>query len=92
MLETNNFTAMDNKMIPKTFLNTDMMPGPNNFSNLPALRNTKYTIIMFKMMAMMMLISPNSARNAKTVVNEPAPAINGKAIGTMDADSGVESR
>lgn len=41
MLETNSFTAMDNKIIPNTFLNTDMMPGPNNFSNLPAFLNTK---------------------------------------------------
>src|SRR5690625_6112744 len=42
------------------------------------------------MMAMMMLMSWNSALRVKTVVKEPAPATSGKAIGTMEADSGFD--
>lgn len=41
MFETNNFTAIDNKIIPNTFLKTDMIPGPNSFSNLPAFLKTR---------------------------------------------------
>lgn len=92
MLETNNLTAMDNKITPNTFLRTDIMPGPNNRSRRPAFISTKYTIIMLRMMAMMMLISANSARKVSTVVSDPAPAMSGNAIGTIDADSGVVSR
>lgn len=47
---------------------------------------------MLRMMAMMILISPNSALSARTVVKEPAPAINGNAIGTMEAACGAVSR
>lgn len=91
MLATNNLTAMDKRMIPNTFFKTDMIPGPNNFSNLPAFLKTKYTIIILRIMAMIMLISAYPARKESTVVKEPAPAINGKAIGTIEADSGSES-
>ena len=38
----------------------------------------------------MMLMSWNSALRVKTVVNEPAPATSGNAIGTMEADSGFD--
>lgn len=33
-----------------------------------------------------MLISANCERSESTVVNDPAPATNGNAIGTMDAE------
>lgn len=47
---------------------------------------------MLRMMAMMMLMSPNSARKVSTVVKEPAPAMSGNAIGTIDAACGAVSR
>jgi len=37
---------------------------------------------------MMILIVSNSARNERRVVKEPAPAISGKAMGTMEAPEG----
>ncbi len=37
---------------------------------------------------MMILMVSNSARNESSVVNDPAPAISGNAIGTMEAPEG----
>ena len=50
--------------------------------------STKYTITILRNRAMIMLMVSNSARKESKVVNEPAPAISGKAIGTMDAPEG----
>ena len=40
---------------------------------------------------MIIFISSNSALNDNSVVKVPAPAIKGKAIGTIEAVSGVSS-
>src|SRR5690625_6275714 len=42
------------------------------------------------MMAMIMIMTLNSTIRVKTVVKEPSPATSGKAIGTMEADSGFD--
>lgn len=40
MFETNNFTAIDNKITPNTFCKTDISPGPKILSRAPAFLRT----------------------------------------------------
>lgn len=47
--------------------------------------STVYTMATLITMAIMMLITWYSARKDNSEVNVPAPAINGKAIGTIEA-------
>ncbi len=58
------------------------------FSTLSVDLNTKYTTMILSTKAIMMLMESNSARNESMVVKDPAPAIRGKAIGTMLAPAG----
>ena len=53
--------------------------------------NTIYTTKMLMTMAAMMFAAANSARKESKVVKVPAPAMIGKAMGTIDAVSGDSS-
>ena len=75
--------AMANKIIPKIFLIIANPVGPRSLPNHLVAFRTKNTGIMFKINAIMMLSIAYSALSDNRVVIEPAPAIIGKAIGTI---------
>ena len=62
-----------------------MPPLPKKRSTLPVMLTTKYTHIIFKTNAMIILILAYSARKESKVVKAPAPANSGKTNGTSVA-------
>ena len=83
MFLANNFIAIDKSTIPNTLLNTSIPPSPNNFSILGIKRiTTKINTKLIKML-MIILINEYSDLRESKVVNVPAPAITGKAKGTI---------
>ena len=62
-----------------------MPPLPKKRSTLPVMLTTKYTHIIFKTNAMIILILAYSARKESKVVKAPAPANSGKTSGTSVA-------
>ena len=88
MFVENSFTDIESKIIPKTLLIIAIPFFPNNFSILFEDFKIIYTNIELMIIAIITLIRSNSARKESIVVKVPAPAIIGKAIGTIDAVSG----
>jgi hypothetical protein len=80
---------MDNKMMPKNFLRTAIPDLPIILSIILVVFSTKYTITIFNRTAINMSGVPYSALSESIDVIEPAPAIIGKARGTMDELSEV---
>ena len=75
--------AIARRRIPKTFRNALVAAGGSFFSRKGVLFNTtKITMRLMTIPAMMAVISKDE-RNDNIVVNVPAPASNGNAIGTM---------
>ena len=72
--------------MPNTFLRIAIAPRPRNLSSFAANSNTIYTIIILRIIAIMMFSLWNSDFKESTVVNDPAPAISGNAMGTIEAD------
>ena len=83
MFFENNFTEMAKRIIPKAFSMTAIPPGPKIFCNLPDNFKTKKIIGTLSKMAMMIFNNWNSALNEINVEMVPAPAMVGKANGTM---------
>ena len=88
MFVENSFTDIERRIIPKTLLIIAIPFFPNNFSILFEDFKIIYTNIELMIIAIITLIRSNSARKESIVVKVPAPAIIGKAIGTIDAVSG----
>ena len=82
--------AIAKSTIPNTFLRTAIPPAPNRRSILPVSVKITNTTIIFKKTATAIFTASNSARRESMVVIEPAPAIMGKAKGTMEAVFAVE--
>ena len=91
MLAANNFTAMANKTTPKILRITLIPCFPKTRSIFPEDFNTKYTIIIFIKIAIIILIVWYSARSESIEVIVPAPATKGNASGTIAAVSGASS-
>ena len=83
-----SFTDIESKIIPKTLLIIAIPFFPRRFSILFEDFKSIYTKIELITIAIITFISSNSALSDSKVVSVPAPAIIGKAIGTIDAVSG----
>tara|TARA_B100002051_G_C16538734_1_gene536449 strand:+ start:460 stop:801 length:342 start_codon:yes stop_codon:yes gene_type:complete len=88
ILVEKSLTAIDSSIIPKTFLTIPIPFFPRIFSILFEDLRTIYTKIELINIAAIILVTSNSALRDNNVVRVPAPAITGKAIGTIDAVSG----
>ena len=73
------------RTIPKILLNTSIPPFPNFLSRNGTDFNTPKTNNRLTTMAILMGIISYSALSDKMVVNVPAPAMSGNAIGTIEA-------
>ena len=80
-----------NKIIPKTFLSILIPCVPKIFWIFSEDFRTIYTKIIFRIIAKIIFISLYSDFIDIKVVNVPGPAINGKAIGTIEAVLGLLS-
>src|SRR5690606_29407404 len=76
--------AIDSNIMPKIRLRTSRPVLPSFLSNQSVLFSTTYTIIKLVRMPMAMLNCEYSDFKVRMAVIVPAPAINGKAIGTME--------
>lgn len=83
--------AIANKITPNAFLKICTPAVPKSFSMRSVFFKTAYTKRTFTIIPTMMFCSIYSARKDNNVVNEPAPAINGNANGTMESVSGISS-
>ena len=82
---------MASRMTPKTLRITLIPEFPKKRSmRLEDLRTT-YTTRILITMATIILATSNSARKARREVKVPAPAMSGKAMGTIEAVSGDSS-
>ena len=82
---------MASRMTPKTLRITLMPEFPKKRSMRLDDLSTIYTTRILTTMATMILATANSARKASKEVNVPAPAMSGKAMGTIEAVSGDSS-
>lgn len=91
MLLEKSLMAMANKIIPNTFSITAIPPTPNNRSIRLVNFRVKKMSGIFRAIAMIILTVSYYALKEIRVENVPAPAIIGKAKGTMDAAFSVPS-
>jgi len=75
-----------NKMIPNILRSTAAPPLPSLACSQSEDLITKNTINRLTIIPIIMFSTAYSARNASSVVSVPAPAMKGKAIGTIEAD------
>src|SRR5690606_30759615 len=80
------FTAMASRIIPKTRRNTAKPEFPITRSSHADERRTTYTKMRLITIPMRMLISEYPDRSERIVVSVPAPAMIGKASGTIEPD------
>lgn len=83
VFDKNNLIAIANKIIPKNFFNIWIPASPNIFSKKRVDLNTKNTKIIFKVIAISISKILYSDFKEISVVIDPAPAIRGKATGTI---------
>ena len=92
MLSINILTDIANRIIPKTRCNTYIPPSPNIFSKNDTKRIAIYITNTFATREINISCVEYNALNDNSVVNDPAPAINGKTIGTNTLElAGISS-
>lgn len=91
MFAANNLTAIAIRITPNTFLITFTPFLPSIFSIFTDDLSTIKTKIIFTIIAIIMFSTKYSALKESKDVSVPAPAINGKAMGTIEALSGSSS-
>ena len=89
ILVAKSLTAIDNSIIPKTFWIIAIPDLPNIRDIIFVDFSIIYTNNMLQITAIIILIRSNSALKESKVVKLPGPAIIGKAIGTIEAVSGI---
>lgn len=82
MLSINILTEIANRIIPNTRCNTYIPPSPSIFSKNDTNRIAIYITITFAINDIKISGVEYNALNDNSVVNDPAPAINGKTMGT----------
>ena len=80
--EVKRRTEIARRIIPKNFFTKYIPDLPNMRCMRPVVISTKYTMTMFSERASKIFSEEYSARSDNNVVNEPAPASNGKTSGT----------
>ena len=82
MLSINILTEIANRIIQNTRCNTYIPPSPSIFSKNDTNRIAIYITITFATNEIKISGVEYNALNDNSVVNDPAPAINGKTMGT----------